>query len=79
MWRRDGREIFYRSPDGNLMAVSVESGGAGLRFGKPQALFPLPGQCDVARDGRRFLVAVPHRGPEATLLNLVLNWQEKLR
>src|SRR5205823_341864 len=72
-WRRDGKEIFFRSPDGNLMAVSVESGSTGLRFGKPQLLFPLPGQYDVSPDGRRFLLAVPQRGPEAALLNVVLN------
>ncbi len=79
LWRRDGKELFYRSPDGNLMAVPVQSIAGGLQFGAPKALFPIAGSAyDVSPDGRRFLVLAPVRGPEASPLTVVLNWQSKL-
>lgn len=79
VWRRDGKELFCRSPDGNLMAVPVQSVAGGLQFGTPKALFPIAGRdYDVSTDGRRFLVLTPVRGPETSPLTVVLNWQEKL-
>jgi Tol biopolymer transport system component len=80
VWRADGRELYYRAPDGTLMAVPV---GAGPEFeaGSPIALFTphsVPGRLglgtfyDIARDGR-FLVnlQVERTSPPATV---VLNW-----
>jgi Tol biopolymer transport system component len=80
MWRPDGRELYYRAPDGKLMAVTV---GAGSDFvaGAPQGLFTpqarpsalgLGTYYDVAADGR-FLVNlfVERRSSPATVL---LNW-----
>ena len=80
VWRRDGRELFYRAFDGYIMAVPV---GAGPDFepGVPVPLFK-PGAAiggvgvgtfyDVAPDGR-FLVNifVERTSPPATV---VLNW-----
>ena len=40
-WRGDGGEIFYQTPDANVMAVGVERRGETLAFGKPRALFAL--------------------------------------
>ena len=42
VWRRDGRELFYRGSDGTLMAVPVAPGsdfaaGAPIPLFKPQA------------------------------------------
>ena len=42
VWRRDGRELFYRAADGKLMAVPVASGsdfapGAPIPLFKPRA------------------------------------------
>jgi eukaryotic-like serine/threonine-protein kinase len=60
-WRADGLEIYYRSADRRLMAVSV---GAGPSFGLPKTLFQTRVQPGVAhnrmhyvpsRDGQRFL------------------------
>ena len=80
MWRPDSRELYYRAPDGKLMAVTV---GAGSEFvaGVPQALFApkarpaalgIGSYYDVAADGR-FLVNmfVERRSSPATVL---LNW-----
>jgi eukaryotic-like serine/threonine-protein kinase len=64
-WRGDGKEIFYISPGGMLMAVTV-GGDAGFSTGTPAPLFQIHGRApisstdaftyDVARDGKRFLV-----------------------
>ncbi|HET9793268.1 MAG TPA: protein kinase [Thermoanaerobaculia bacterium] len=60
-WSRDGKEIFYTTPDGHLVAVPVETSPA-LRVGDPATLFALPAKgwraFDVSPDGR-FLAAVP--------------------
>ncbi len=63
-WRRDGRELFYLTPDGTLMAVAVKPTDA-FEFGAPQALFEtslqrttvqiIMNHYAVARDGQRFL------------------------
>jgi Tol biopolymer transport system component len=66
-WRRDGRELFYLSADGRLMAVDTSNWSA------PTPLFPTsivapsypalpPNVYAVSRDGRRFLVNRPGRG-----------------
>ena len=79
VWRRDGQELFYRSPEGNLMAVPIESVASSLRFGSPKILFPIPSDAyDVTVDGRRFLLYVPSRGLDSEPLTVLLNWQEKL-
>ena len=39
-WRGDGKEIFYLSPDGRLMAASVREGATGLDVGIPTTLVP---------------------------------------
>jgi serine/threonine protein kinase len=64
-WRADGKEIFYISPGGMLMAVPV-SEGSGFSTGAPMPLFQIHGRApisstdvftyDVAKDGKRFLV-----------------------
>jgi len=41
VWRRDGRELFYRSAEGNLMTIPVEDVAGQLRFGTAKVLFPL--------------------------------------
>ncbi len=60
-WGRDGKEIFYATPDGHLVAVPIQTSPV-LRVGTPATLFALPAKgwraFDVAPDGR-FLAAVP--------------------
>jgi hypothetical protein len=89
-WRRDGKELFYISPDLKLMAVDVRM-GVNLEFGTPRALFQtrisLGGtlayrmlRYDVTRDGSRFLInsesesAVPAPGS----ITILLNWTAML-
>jgi eukaryotic-like serine/threonine-protein kinase len=40
-WRVDGKELFYRSTDGRLMAVPVSSNDGRVEFGTPVALMDI--------------------------------------
>ena len=61
-WNADGRELYYLSPDGRLMAVPVQTGAA-LKLGTPVTLFGIGNRrwidFDVDRDGQRFLALIP--------------------
>ena len=83
-WRSDGRELFYVTLDGTLMAVAVTPGPT-FEFGAPQRLFEtgllfLPqykiwmDQYAVSRDGDRFLLN--RRVPEADAgaITAVIPW-----
>jgi Tol biopolymer transport system component len=91
-WRRDGRELFYVSPELQMMAVDV---GPSPTFHAdiPKALFRAPirgGQgdsgvtrYDVAANGQRFLINAVgiEANPEekASPITVVLNWQAGLK
>jgi Tol biopolymer transport system component len=82
-WSRDGKEIFFVSPDGRLMAAPVAVAGTTLSIGVPQALFHSPvrlnsvtNQYAVSADGQRFLVAVPTEDFDAEPFRVLLNWQK---
>ncbi len=79
-WRGDGKEIFYISPSGTLMAVSV-NGETTFATGTPTPLFQVHGRApisstdiftyDVTKDGNRFLVnryLKPEHIPPLTVL-----------
>ena len=86
-WRRDGKELYYRRPDGTLMAVSVTTGSASaFQFsGAAEALFPIPSTGNVHRyiyqpsaDGQRFVVSQPLAGSDPPI-TVVLNWPAALK
>ena len=85
VWRRDGKELFYRSPDGHLMAVEARESNASISFGAPRELFALPPNSvpapyDVSADGQRFLLLVPEeRGPSDREMTMLINWQAGLK
>jgi eukaryotic-like serine/threonine-protein kinase len=77
-WRRDGRELFYLTADGSVMAIEVDARGE-LRPGAAKRLFKLPGavpEWGVTEDGARFLFAVPVSPPPP--FNVVQDWQTML-
>jgi hypothetical protein len=89
-FRPDGRELFYLSADGRLMAVQITTSGASFTHGEPKALFRtrtlLRGteaqfEYDVTRDGERFLIGTvldgPHAAPPAPMI--VLNWSASVK
>ena len=82
-WRRDGKELFYISPDWKMMAVDVSTKPS-FQSGTPHALFETemvdtgirtgPMSWDIAADGKRFLI-VSENSDGASSLNVVLNWR----
>jgi len=83
-WRKDGRELYYRSPDARLMAVPVER-SASFTTGTPQPLFqarfaPILARSlyRASRDGQRFLVTAIGSGEVTPPAVVVLNWESAL-
>jgi hypothetical protein len=86
-WRGDGKELFYLSSDGKMMAAPV-SEGANFDAGAPIVLFQAnPREAaatseqafyDVSRDGQRFLINTEVRQAEVEPMSIVLNWAAKL-
>jgi serine/threonine protein kinase/Tol biopolymer transport system component len=77
-WRRDGRELFYAALDNRLMAVPVTSNGKTIETGRPQPLFPLPGdQYEPSPDGQRFLTST--NVSPASPITVILNWKPPSR
>lgn len=86
-WRRDGHELFYLTPDDQLMAVSLTVSGPTLEVGTPSRLFTLHiqpptfaerPQYTASPDGQRFLVNAVIGEGETAPLTVVLNWQPAL-
>jgi eukaryotic-like serine/threonine-protein kinase len=84
-WRGDGRELYYRSRSGGLMAVEIATSPA-FRAGSPQPLGVLTSAFvnsvgsstwDSAADGRRFLKVAATGGSRP--YQVVLNWQASLK
>jgi Tol biopolymer transport system component len=79
-WRGDGKELFYLTFDGTIVAVPLTL-GALPEVGKPQRLFDSRidsttgftwHQYDVSPDGQRFLVNTPET--LVSPLTVVVNW-----
>jgi serine/threonine protein kinase len=93
LWSPDGKELFYRSPDG-IMAVPVDTEPT-FKLGKPKVLFPdtyislLRGgneghAWDIHPDGKRFLMmklAALESTDEISRPNIIIvqNWFEELK
>jgi serine/threonine protein kinase/Tol biopolymer transport system component len=90
-WRGDGRELYYRAPNGAVMAVDIAA-GATLQAGPPRTLFQaLPSDVvtsgsfaafpvwDVTRDGNRFLLAIPTPETSPSPFTIILNWMALLK
>jgi serine/threonine protein kinase/Tol biopolymer transport system component len=85
-WRRDGKELFFLSPDRKMMAADVDPGAT--RVGIPHELFQtsiasisIPRSStayDVSADGQRFLMYSTGK-QESAPITIVQNWQEELK
>jgi eukaryotic-like serine/threonine-protein kinase len=84
IWRRDGKEIFYLDPSGELMAASVKQNGSALTIDVPKALFQahtesfLPSY-DASADGQRFLVVTAPQQKLPSPITVVVNWEARLK
>ncbi len=82
-WRQDGKELFYLSAEGKMMAVAVTTGSS-FKAGSPGALFQTHRRqpvsfldffsYDVSGDGKRFLIATKMDEANAAPLSITLNW-----
>jgi Tol biopolymer transport system component len=82
-WRGDGRELFYVSPEGMLMAVPVAA-DSGFTTGSSVPLFQIHRRpaisaqdvfsYDVSKDGQRVLVITKANQAASTAPSVVLNW-----
>jgi dipeptidyl aminopeptidase/acylaminoacyl peptidase len=75
-WRRDGRELFFVTPRGEMMSAAIRT-VPGLKIDTPKALFttnlvPTPGwsQYSVTPDGQRFLIMESSR----QFFTVLQNW-----
>jgi Tol biopolymer transport system component len=74
-WRHDGKELFYRTTDDQLMAVSVGASGKGtLDFGLPQSLFKIKGTIVPESDGGRSLWLLPIGNVSQPPITVIVNW-----
>jgi Tol biopolymer transport system component len=84
-WRADGKELFYVSPEGALMAVALQSDGTKMQPATQQPLFKTRfavfGAADMFRPvyapgngGQRFLVNVLVEETAPSPVTMVLNW-----
>ena len=82
-WAAGGQELFYRSRDEKLMAVTLKSSGTLLDASLPRELFALPAGVsgpslyEPAPDGQHFLVSDVGASPEP--LVVIVNWPAQLK
>ena len=84
-WGATGRELFYRAPDGYLIAIPFRVAGAAVELGPPSSVMRLvdaagvhPYPYDVTADGR-ILAMTPASGNVQDLtLTVLMNWQSGL-
>ncbi|HET7347090.1 MAG TPA: hypothetical protein VFJ10_07145, partial [Acidobacteriaceae bacterium] len=87
MWRHNGKELFYLTPDEKLMAVDVDTTSAAFQAGIPKELFqaqlvPLSYWRNIyvpSPDGQRFLMITPAGQTKPEPITMVLNWPTLLR
>jgi eukaryotic-like serine/threonine-protein kinase len=84
-WRGDGKELYYLSLYGKMMAVDIRGDGK-IEPGAPRELFdsglnvdPQDDQYAVTRDGQRFLLLKPLSENASIPITVVLNWTSLLK
>src|SRR5215813_2673974 len=85
-WRGDGKELYYQTPEGALMAVDVNAGKV-FENGAPHKLFEFRSgnglltvaPYAVSADGQRFLLNMLVDESGGAPLTVVLNWTATLK
>jgi Tol biopolymer transport system component len=83
-WSSDGRELYFISPEGRLMAVAVQAVET-WKSGPPAPLFELRTESGAiadylpAPDGRRFLLSAPLPEASPPSIKVVVNWTAGLK
>jgi Tol biopolymer transport system component len=85
-WRRDGKELYFISGDGSMMAIDVDTAAPTFAAEAPRPLFPVdvpeaiapyPNDYAVTADGQRFLVNAIVEQPVKPVLTVILNWMSR--
>jgi serine/threonine protein kinase len=78
-WRGDGKELYYVTQEGKMMAVDVQT-GSGIETGAPRLVFdtqmrtgPTLEQYAVMKDGTKFLLVEPVL-ERVSPITVMLNW-----
>ena len=84
MWRRDGKELFYLSPDYSIVSVPFQPTELPV-IGRPKRLFRAPINTSTTRnhyavtpDGQRFLINVEDQSSYLPPITIMVNWIEGL-
>ena len=85
-WRRDGRELYYLSPEAKIMLAELPPAMSDFRVGAVRPLFALSGLTgvpgylyDVSADGQRFITVQELDRTSTVPLTVVANWPAELR
>ena len=84
-WGADGREIYFEAAGGRIMAAAVRTVGGGFRTDSPRELFNAGHDVneshsfDVTDNGEKFIVLMPGEESKSGPLNVIANWQARLR
>lgn len=84
-WRRDGKEIYYRSLDDKIVSAEVNASDGKFEARNVRALFQGRfgsggnDSYDVTADGQKFLIVTASDGAATTTLTFVLNWEAELK
>jgi hypothetical protein len=86
-WRKDARELYYLSFDGQVYAVPLAFHQGAVHAGKPEALFTIdaearstlhsPVSFDVSADGSRFVIPSVTPG-ESSALVVLQDWEKQV-
>jgi hypothetical protein len=78
-WSREGRELYYVSPEGMAMVVAIRNTTPLVELSSPSRLFRMPADSyDVFGDGR-FLMPIPREPRPSAPLSLVINWASDIQ
>jgi Tol biopolymer transport system component len=83
-WRGDGKELYYLTPDGKVMAVEITANPT-FQAGPPKELFQgpplrftfgvsMPSQWGVTADGKRFIFPIRTAQTAPAAVSVMLNW-----
>jgi hypothetical protein len=81
VWSRDGKQLYFRDPTGELMAVDVQVQGNEFHSGLPRLIFTAPAGAwplDGAPDGR-ILIAIRTDQEVSSPITIVLNWDVEMK
>jgi Tol biopolymer transport system component len=85
MWRKDGKELFYLSPDYSIVSVPFDATDP-PNIGEPKPLFRVPVNTSSTRnhyvvspDGQRFLINVEDQSSYLSPVTVMVNWIQGLR